>query len=370
MAGTKVDYLSPTLYLVDVVWIGWALSSLKVLKTKSLKIGFLEVVSLAGIGVNILMAANKGAAIMGWIRWGQWLIAARWVAENWEKVKKDWGKILAVWIVGESLLAVAQMVNNGSIGGVFYWLGERKFSLTTVGIAQMAVGGREILRGYGTFSHPNSLAGFLAVAIWWWTKENKKRDWKWWIVFWIGMAGIGVSGSRTVWLAVVVIMGIRWGKWRESLGKMLIMTGVVLAVVGWAGNDYRGKDLLGGWDKKSAEKRWELNLEAVKLIKENPLFGSGWGGFLSRWGEKNGRWIQPVHNVPLLVLADWGVVGIVIFLRFLGVGKRKIEWRENWQLWGLLVVTAMVDHYWVTLPQNRWLVALIWGKISFRDKIG
>jgi hypothetical protein len=42
-------------------------------------------------------------------------------------------------------------------------LGERYFTISTPGIAKVAMQGKEILRAYGTFSHPNSLAGFYLL---------------------------------------------------------------------------------------------------------------------------------------------------------------------------------------------------------------
>jgi hypothetical protein len=51
---------------------------------------------------------------------------------------------------------------------------------------------------------------------------------------------------------------------------------------------------------------------------------------------------------------------------FLILGANKIskfEWKK--QLWFLIIVgiTGMLDHYWLTLPQNSWLLAIILGLI-------
>ena len=65
----------------------------------------------------------------------------------------------------ESLLAIAQFFNHGSINGFFYLLGERFFTAQTPGIANASINGELVLRSYGTFSHPNVLAGFLVLVM-------------------------------------------------------------------------------------------------------------------------------------------------------------------------------------------------------------
>ena len=46
-----------------------------------------------------------------------------------------------------------------------YFIGERTFTGQTPGIATVALNGNLLLRPYGTFPHPNVLAGFLLVGI-------------------------------------------------------------------------------------------------------------------------------------------------------------------------------------------------------------
>jgi hypothetical protein len=151
--------------------------------------------------INIVVASIPMVAIYKWLRIGQLLISIVWIKNNKELVKNYLLKIIPVWLIGESLLVVAQMANNGSLNGIFYWLGERNFTFNTVGIAQMSVFGRGLIRGYGTFSHPNSLAGFLLVSLVLWKglkpKVNKVLEW---MVLWISIVGIILSGSRTIWV--------------------------------------------------------------------------------------------------------------------------------------------------------------------------
>ncbi|MDD2482994.1 MAG: hypothetical protein PHE71_01760, partial [Candidatus Shapirobacteria bacterium] len=207
--GIRVDYLSPTLYLLDLVWIGLVIFNFKFEFFNQFKkiLNFKMLLILGFVGMNILIAVNPWVAVYKWLRVGQILVTFFYFRKNKDLIKKSLIKIIPCWIIFESLLAVAQMAKNGSLNGIFYWLGERSFTFNTIGIAQISVLGRGLIRAYGTFSHPNSLAGFLLVSLllWWWLKGGRAQDPPlqkvfWWVVFWSGMLGIMVSGSRTIWV--------------------------------------------------------------------------------------------------------------------------------------------------------------------------
>ena len=260
------------------------------------------------------------------------------------------------WIIGESLLGLAQIINNGSLQGIFYWLGERRFNLTTVGIAQMSWLGESWIRAYGTFSHPNSLAGFLLVSWGWWQKEFKTKNIVYWVIWWIGLLGLVISGSRIVWLLTIGLLAAKWGKnfWKYSI----ILAGVMMMILGLVGQNYRLADFVGGWDKESVSKRWVLNVEAATMIKDHPLFGVGAGNMVTQ----EFRWRQPVHNILLLMISEWGIIPIAVIIYSLKFKINKIiKDRNNWMILGIILITGMADHYWVTLVQNRWLLAVLMG---------
>jgi hypothetical protein len=72
--------------------------------------------------------------------------------------------------------------------------------------------------------------------------------------------------------------------------------------------------------------------------------------------------LQPVHNIFLLIGSETGLFGLFFFIVFLIFTLR----RTNGQLpifVALLVIlfTGLFDHYWLSLVQNRMLFALILG---------
>lgn len=367
--GMRIDYLAPVIYLVDIVWLGWLMVRCLTANYQfSLKkyLTFENFICLAVIGLNILIATSREVALYKWIRIGQWWISYRILKNQRLEIKKYLKWIIPVWIIGESLLGWAQIVSGQNLGGLFYWLGERRFNFNTVGIAQMSVMGEGILRAYGTFSHPNSLAGFLLVS---WLMfqsllnqsfekgEGKTKNVGYWIVWWMGLAGILISGSRIVWLLTGLIL-------IKNLNiKKIFLIGVLVIGAGWIISwNYRLSDFLGGWDVNGLEKRLNLNIAAMEMVRKNIMLGLGAGNFLIKLPEYQRQsrffWLQPVHNVFLLALAEIGVLGIVVCTyKFFSSGLNNLLNKNKW-IWVVVLLTGMIDHYWLTLPQNSWLLAI------------
>lgn len=367
VAGIKVDYLSIILYLTDMVWLGWVFSLKK--ERKKNKIGKILAILLV-ILVNVWMAEARWVAVYRWLRIGQWVVTVWLVAENKEKIKEVLLKVVPIWILIEVFLAASQVAKGGSLEGIWYWLGERRFSFGSVGIAQMRWGNEAAIRAYGTFSHPNSLAGFLLLAWVWWKEETRlpagKRETRiwYWVVNWSAILGIILTGSRTVWVLALLtwILETRNKKLetRRILGRILVVLGVGAMVLGLLGREYELKSFLGGWDSQSWQKRMSLNMSALEMMADSPIFGVGAGNFTKRLGEyQKGSfyWLQPVHNILLLALSETGIVGAMMFWKFFKRYWKKIDWWMGM----IIMVTGLVDHYWLTLPQNTWLLAIILG---------
>ena len=290
-------------------------------------------------------------------RRGGWWNYLGWKSQ---KVKKYLKVIVPLWIVIETGLGLGQVLHHGSIQGVFYWLGERSFSITTPGIAMMTVGGQEVLRAYGSFSHPNSMAGFLLVGWWLWQWLYKKHDWWYWLVTLLAFVGILLSGSRIVWLLTggLMLYDLRFTNKKIQIGLLLL----IMAIGGWI----LGRGILGGWDSEGMQKRIDLMRAAIMMWRQSPILGVGMQNFLIKLPDFRARngifWLQPVHAIPLLWLSELGIVGA---LAASGLVIKKIrEQKFFWPLWAVIIVTSLVDHYWWTLPQNWWLVVVVWGIVG------
>ncbi len=384
--GIRIDYLSPTLYLLDVIWLVGLIFNFQFSIFKQFKklLNFKTILILGFVGVNILMAVSPWVAIYKWLRIGQIYLTWVYFRKNKTLIKEKLIKVIPCWIIFESLLAVAQMAKNGSLNGIFYWFGERSFSFNTIGIAQMSVLGRGLIRAYGTFSHPNSLAGFLLVSImlFLWLKPSALRAPPltqpeggqagrlfWWGVFWLGIVGIMVSGSRTIWvLTLILLLGFLFKTMKNKANIIvLFLLFLVTAVftLRLVNMEYQLSDFLGGWDSDGIGKRMQLNLAGMKMIKESPLFGIGAGNFLVRLPEfqkNNGIfWLQPVHNIFILLVSEVGLLGLglLIFKFQFSIFKNKKIDKIFYLIFGVILISGMVDHYWLTLPQNVWLLMLV-----------
>jgi len=393
--GMKIDYLSIILYLSDILWVVWIIKNHPLTpsltkegdKTKNFWNRWLMVVLVLAIVVgNVVVAQAKLVAVYRWLRVGQWLFTFYLVSKNKKDIEEKLLKVIPWWIIIESFLALAQVVKGGSLQGIWWWFGERRFLLGNLGIAEMRVGNEAWVRAYGTFSHPNSLAGFLLLAWIYMKNTNKKQDtrnekqetrnkkqntrnknlkikiWKW-VVNWSALLGIVLAGSRTVWvLSILILIQETRNEKQELKGvveKVLIGIGLVAMVLGIVGNEYELKSFLGGWDKDSWSKRVSLVVSAKNMFIDSPFLGIGNGNFVSllpKYQEKNIFWLQPVHNIFLLILSEIGIFGVVLLCKMFGRIRKK-----NWQILGIIIVTGMLDHYWVTLPQNFWLAAIILG---------
>lgn len=387
--GIRVDYLSPTLYLVDLIWILLVIFNFKFFKFDKNKIfNFKNLILVGFVVVNVLMSTNHWVAVYKWLRMAQILITFIYIRNNKELVLGKLKKIIPIWIIFESLLAIAQMSKDGSLNGIFYWFGERSFSFNTIGIAQMSVMGRGLVRAYGTFSHPNSLAGFLLVSLllWYWIKPQNPPALRasslekggliinifWWMVLWFGFMGILVSGSRTIWvLTLGIILGLIFRKIKNkanAIGLILVFLGVIIFTLRLINFEYPLSNFLGGWDTNGIEKRWQLDVAGLKMIKESPWFGVGLGNFLVRLPEfqKNSGiyWLQPAHNILILALSQIGILGLSLSFMFFNnfFARKKIDFIFKIIL-GVVVISGMVDHYWLTLPQNVWLLMIVLGVI-------
>ncbi len=189
--GRRVDYLSPTIYLTDILialtllfWLlslvlssrrrpgsmvgygtTWMDSRLRG-NDKKTTVVFLGIVFLSLL--NIFISSNKPVAIYSWIKVFKFITFGFYIIKTKPKVSII-VDLLTVGIFYSSIIAIAHFFLQRAIGGPLWFLGERLFTSQTPGIAQVnwcwPAPCRLLLRPYATFPHPNVLGGFLAVTL-------------------------------------------------------------------------------------------------------------------------------------------------------------------------------------------------------------
>jgi hypothetical protein len=235
--GLRIDYLSPALYLTDLIIVLLIVFSFKnifkQIVSKHLKKLLVMVLLLLSFALSTAVSKNPAAGALGLIKLFEYLYLGIYIALNIKKINKTLVAYLAgVGICFESLLAILQYFNHGSFQGLMYFLGERAFNGQTPGIANVSINGELILRPYGTFPHPNVLAGYLnlSLMLFLYFGNKVKRHIKYLVVF-LGSAGILVSFSRSGILLLFVLTVLYFGTTMLEKYKKRKMNSRVIAAL-------------------------------------------------------------------------------------------------------------------------------------------
>ncbi len=255
--------------------------------------------------------------------------------------------ILGIWGAVEAVIGWGQVLAQSSLG---IW-GESPLGREIAGVAKIELGSWKLVRAAGTFPHANIFGGILAmIFVLLWVQKKKCRGEK--ILLGILGSGIILSGSRSALVSVFlgVVVSVFWErqKWsRKTWGGILAALGVLILICGvrlWDANN-------------SLEKRWQGSARALEIIAKKPM-GVGLGNFTLALDEQAGLELwerQPVHNVPLLAVAELGILGAalwglvaVIFL------KRRWRWapRLTMVILGSVAPLVLADHFFWDTPQG------------------
>lgn len=113
--------------------------------------------------------------------------------------------------------------------------------------------------------------------------------------------------------------------------------------------------------------RQQLVISAIQIWKSAPLVGVGLGNFLvalpSFLPSKLIYFLQPVHNIYLLLLSETGIAGAIIVLSFLYyLVRRKKKYSKSNIFYVIPIVIVLIlglfDHYPLSLQQGRLLLTL------------
>src|SRR3989338_1531019 len=207
--GIKIDYLSIAIYTTDLLAafllvLYWRAFFYHIRKYKAIffSLSFLSF-------INILQSQQPIIAIYTIIK----LLEIYFLFFLFRYRKTSLIEILTPLFFGalfESALTILQYINHGSIQGIFYYFGERILSISTPGIAKTVFMGEQVLRPYGTFSHPNSLGGFYmlvyALCLFLHAKtDDKQAKVLIYLVVIFSSMRVFISFSKTVIITYVVV---------------------------------------------------------------------------------------------------------------------------------------------------------------------
>ena len=393
--GYRIDYLSPVIYLTDIIFVGfiisWFRSSQRVnIKTKFKSWIFLLIV----IVVNILFSDSKVITLISWLRIFQIITITLFVAHHYAAVEKILNKILPLQIIFIGIVTASQSLLQRSLGGIFWWLGERDFTFFTPGIAKTSwcqlipfdsdylSHCDQFIRPYAMFSHPNSLAGYILICtLIIFLKYNEIKPVHKFISLLAKLSALFillVTFSRTAWVAGIVSFLVGMVLPRQKLKfKYITCTGFLYFIIcislvfPFLIFSFEISHLIKA--SESYQVRQQLFYLAIDIFKEQPIWGSGLGTFIPQvvghLSIPEIKLLQPVHHVLWLWISESGILGFIVLLVSLHKSRHLIEDKPNQERFNVivlltaLVITASNDHYWLTLPQNRLLLGLTLGLI-------
>jgi len=396
-------------------------SLVKLLARRSFSVGGVGLVVL--VGLNIYFATSPLVALYKWFKVLEFVVFGFYIIKTKPSFSRSlWCLLFAVFY--SSIIAIAQFFLQHSVGGMLWLLGERTFDVTNPGIARIQLLPislsthlpinpsifSELLRPYATFPHPNVLGGFLAVSLpliiinslttCLPARQVKQlNNWqvsllKLFRVYTIilGTLALILTFSRSAWIAGAIGMTFLLFNYYKRYNfykfyKIIAFVGFVVFVGFFLAFPYF-QSLTS--NSESVFVRNELNSAAISMWWKSSsflpltsyllprLFGVGLGNFLVKlptyYPHRDIFFLQPVHNIYLLILSETGIIGSGIILYLLYSFLKRVTRKRLFVICHLsfviLLLLGAVDHYPLTLQQGQLLLSIIISYSLFSNTHG
>jgi len=251
--------------------------------------------------------------------------------------------------------------------------GELALPVNISASASFSYNGLRWLRAYGLTFHPNVLGGFLGVGLFLGLAMLSRR----WFTPLLWLIGIGMltTLSRSAGIFCVLLLPVAAGwliRKEPALRRQVFITlsgalgvGIIIIIALWGVFLRRANPLSTNAEITSLSGRGELIRLALKAIADNPVTGIGAGNFplyISRSGSPVQR--HPVHNIPLLLAAEIGILGGILWYMLWLIPSLILikRWRSLslWAIaftaaWFFLGLVSLWDYYPWGLENGRLL---------------
>jgi len=390
--GIRVDYLAPKIFLTDLLivllFIFWILSKKNIAKNIShfltrRKTAFTTIFIALFVFLNISLAQVPAVSLVKWLKILEVLFVFHFIRTEAKDIKEYLYGPIYYSIYLFSAIGILQFIFKGTLGNLFYYLGERTFDLHTPGIALFTFLGNNFLRAYSTFSHPNSFAGYLLVAfsfLFFSGYISRKRFCEKLSFYTIFFSAFAFTFSRSAFIALLLIFFLDYlyrktrflNKYAFSL--ILAVSLIISLLMPLVSEHLLTRDKLA----ESLEDRAIMAVVAGRMVSDKFILGEGFNNFIVKLPEyttmSRSIWtLQPVHNIFLLVFSETGIIGLLIFVyMFFGSFNKfpkkgsSLEKVINYSLLAILL-TGLTDHYWLTLQQNILIFAFVLG-LAFKKR--
>ncbi len=297
--------------------------------------------------------------------------------------------IFIMWIfvilgVISSFIGIVQFIFDSSVGLKF--LGESQLSSTAYGVAKVLKSGAPHLRSYSLFPHPNIFGFMMLIPICYnfYLLTKSSQLYTKLILSLSGLCliiALFLTLSRSALLAGSLVGGyiLAISLLKKSFSQVLAKSWpMLLGIIVSAAITYPWLVNRTSVDDSSIVERGEYFHVAEKLAINNWFLGTAPGTNLfhmEQWlVDKLDPWnVQPVHNIPLLIFSELGILGLfIVFLalsflyRILRNSLSNLDASEDIVSMGHIYAGLAIgvfalfwfDHYlWTYLPAQLMLVA-------------
>ncbi len=351
-------------------------------------------VSLIGLTLlavlSVAWAEHKGLAVAFAIRTALWVVVAlRAACDDWPPALLA-ASLLAGLMVNATV-GFGQVLTQRNLGLAV--LGELPIDMAYVGVSVVGPENARLLRLYGLSGHPNVIGGYAAVAlllgIGLLAHQAPRRRLVALAAWSIGWAALLLTFSRSAWLAILIGLGAaalamrrsrRQGQQTDFQPPAAVIVAIMLiGVVIWGaafGSLLVSRVTVSGSaiEQDSVAERIDLLNTAVAMIARYPVLGAGIGNFgvASYHLTAPPTYLDWVHNIPLLIASELGLLGLAMWLT--GIAALIALGLARWRQTGLtreqalgggaiaaMLVIMLFDHYLWTSSQGVYVWAALTG---------
>ncbi len=363
--GVLVDYLMPDLWLQDILaliiivlgalWAGKVKFSQNKLDIRPYLLPVVLIV------ISGLFSQGPLVSIINLARFLLAIGVSRLLLEN--KSRRRPALLgLAGAVIWTGLLAVGQFVSQGTIFG-WRFLGEPIFSLGTGGVKKISLFRLNLVAPMATFPHANVMGAFglLTFLV---LRSRSEKIFQLAKIF--SLVLVVLSFSIPIYLILFYLIVSRLlctiGQDNQQLGVNKKLAGLVLSGLGavfFLIMFYK----IGFLNQASIYRRLQVIPAVWKIIKDNIFFGVGWGTFVKKLPEyaDNFHFLQPVHNLFLLVPAELGVIGAGGLVLLVRQYFKNLKLKNYLLLIAIYLLLFMFDHYFWTTTQGIYLLWVMIG---------
>ncbi len=359
--GLQIDYLLVKFYLSDIL-ILLLLSTQLFNFVKNKKKLFWSKKNLLNLGlitiffIRQILTHKPLAAVYYLVKLGEMCWLFNFLKQNLILFKNKLIKqsFLAT-IFFQSSLALYQFLNQKPLYG-FCFLGETQLN-NFYGIAKANFAGSEKILPYATTAHPNILAGVIVIYTLIYLHLYKNQLWLKSIL--LSLTGLIIYLTQSWSAGLLLLMGlliiITKNKflWLKNLKRQKLLWLSIISATLLATLSINQLAVINS-QELSLTRRAALQKAAWAMFKYHPFLGVGLNNFTANLnnytqGHLLDTFVQPVHHLPLLVLAENGLLGLSLLSALFKLNRpRNLNHKKLIKISLIFLPLILLDHYLLT----------------------